>query len=149
MKNSVILAAALFFISSCGTNKSETEEIPAPEINMWNIDQDSIGNLVKTPVLAPEIDSLYPATIITYLNNNNPNIKLEYNRISGDTLFLKIPDATFLTQQMGSSGPEVYLAEVVYNCTELPGIKYITLDFEEGDHAEPGTFKREDFKLMP
>ncbi len=149
MKNTCILLAALFMISSCGSNTTETEELPAPEINMWNIDQDSTGNLIKKQVLTPEIDTLSAASILTYLNNNNPNIKLEYHKISGDTLYIRIPDATFLTQQMGSSGPEVYIAEVIYNCTELPGIKYVTLDFTEGDHAQPGTYKREDFKLSP
>lgn len=147
MKNTTILLAALFIISSCGSNTTETEELPAPEINMWNIDQDSTGNLIKVQVLAPDIDTLSPASVITYLNNNNPNIKLELNKISGDTIYIKIPNATFLTQQMGSSGSEIYVAEVIYNCTELPGIKFVTLDFEEGDHAQPGTYKREDFKI--
>lgn len=147
MKKATILFAALFFLYSCGSSDSEAEALSAPEINMWNIDQDSIGNLTKAQILAPDVDTLSPDVILRYLNNNNPGIKLEYNKQSGDTLFLKIPDATFLTQQMGSSGPEVYFAEVVYNCTEIPGIKFINLDFKEGDHAEPGTFNRESFKL--
>lgn len=147
MKNTIILLSGLFFLYSCGSSDSEAETLPVPEINMWSIDQDSVGNLTKAQILAPDMDTLSSATVITYLNNNNPSIKLEFNKQSGDTLFLRIPDATFLTQQMGSSGPEVYMAEVVYNCTELPGIKFITLDFKEGDHAEPGTFNRESFKL--
>ena len=147
MKNTIPLLAGLFFFYSCGSTDSDTEALPAPEINMWKIDQDSIGNLTKAQILTPDVDTLSPEVIISYLNNNNPNVKLEYNKVSGDTLFLKIPNATFLTQQMGSSGPEVYMAEVVYNCTELPGIKFITLDFKEGDHAEPGTINRESFKL--
>lgn len=149
MKNTTFLLAGLFFLYSCGSSDSEAEALPAPEITMWNIDQDSIGNLTKSQILAPDVDTLSPDVIINYMNNNNPNIKLVYNKLSGDTLFLKIPDATFLTQQMGSSGPEIYMAEVVYNCTELPGIKFINIDFKEGDHAQPGTYKRESFKLTP
>lgn len=149
MKSFLSPAVWLLILSACGNNKVEPEVLPATEIKMWNMDMDSTGNLVKEQVLTPELDSLSPANVITYLNNNNPNIKLVYNTISGDTLFIKIPDATYLTQQMGSAGPEVYLAEVIYNCTEIPGIKFVHLDFTEGDHAQPGTFKREDFKLTP
>lgn len=145
MKKVTILLAALCFLASCGG--SDTETLPVTEINMWNIDQDSVGNLIGTKFIATEIDSLYPEPVIGFINSNNPNIKLEFTKTSGDTLFLRIQDATFLTQQMGSSGPEVYFAEAVYNCTEIPGIRNVHFDFVAGDHAEPGTFKREDFKL--
>jgi hypothetical protein len=47
---------------------------------------------------------------------------------------------------MGSSGPTTYFAEAVFNLTEIPGIHYVSFDFEEGDHAQPGTFNRESFK---
>jgi hypothetical protein len=148
MKNYLFLPVLLFIVFACGSNKTEPEVLPVAETTMWNIDMDSTGNLVKKQVLTPEIDSLSPENVIAYLNNNNPAIKLVYNKVSGDTLFIKIPDATHLTQQMGSAGPEVYMAEAVYNCTEIPGIKYVTFDFEEGDHAQPGTYKREDFNTV-
>ena len=147
MKKTIIVLSGLLFLYACGGN--DTETLPATEVNMWNMDQDSIGNLIGTKFIATEIDSLYPEAVITFINNNNPNIKLEFSKTSGDTLFLLIPNATFLTQQMGSSGPEVYFAETVYNCTEIPGIKFVNFDFKTGDHAEPGTYKREDFKLKP
>jgi hypothetical protein len=59
---------------------------------------------------------------------------------------VKIPEATYLTQQMGSSGPTMFFAEAVYNISEIPGIRFINFDFEEGDHAQPGTYTRDDFK---
>lgn len=149
MKKTIIALSGLIFLYACGGSDTEAETLPAVEVNMWNMDQDSVGNLIGTKFIATEIDSLYPEPVITFINNNNPNIKLEFAKTSGDTLFLRIPDATFLTQQMGSSGPEVYFAETVYNCTEIPGIKFVSFDFKAGDHAEPGTFKREDFKLKP
>ena len=80
------------------------------------------------------------------MNNNWPHVQLEIVKTSGDTLFIKIPQSTYLTQQMGSSGSITYLAEAVYNLTEIPGIHYVNFDFEEGDHAQPGTFNRDSFK---
>jgi len=73
-------------------------------------------------------------------------VQLAFVKTSGDTVYLKIPDPMYLTQQMGSSGPTIYLAQAVYSLTEVPGIKYVNLDFEEGDHASPGTFNRDSFK---
>lgn len=98
---------------------------------------------VKTfPISA---DSLNPTSIIDKLNFHYPEVKLQQLYLSSDTLFLKIPDAKFLTQQMGSTGAQSYLGELTYNLTEIPGIHYIDLNFAEGDHANPGTFSRTDF----
>ena len=80
MKNTIILLSGLFFIYSCGSSDKDAEALPAPEINMWKIDQDSIGNLTKAQILAPDVDTLSPDVILRYLNNNNPGIKLEYNK---------------------------------------------------------------------
>jgi hypothetical protein len=91
-------------------------------------------------------DTLSPEKIVQYLNDNWPHVQLVIVRISGDTLYVKIPQSTYLTQQMGSSGPATYIAEAVYNLTEIPGIHYVNFDFEEGDHAQPGTFNRDSFK---
>ncbi len=140
-----ILGTGLFLLS-CGSNKNEPAELPATEISMWKIDQDSTGNLLRQKMIAPEMDTLTAENIISYLNSNNPSVKLDYVKTSGDTLFLKIADANYLTQQMGSSGSTVYMAEVVYNFTELPGIRLVSFDFQEGDHAQPGTYTRESFR---
>jgi len=91
-------------------------------------------------------DSLSPAAVVAYLNSIDSTEKLVLLKISNDTAYLKIPEATHLTQQMGSTGAQLYLAQVIYNLTEIPGIRFVNLDFEEGDHAAPGTYTRESFK---
>lgn len=144
MKNILYLPALLFVIYSCGNNKTETEVITTTEISLWDADMDS-GLLKMEKRIVPDIDTINVENVISYLNTANPKIKLSFLKSAGDTIFLEIEDASFLTQQMGSTGPEMYLAEVIYNCTELPGIHFVNLDFEEGDHAQPGTYKREDF----
>jgi len=79
------------------------------------------------------------------LNDTYPEIILHFTKTSNDTLFVKISNSTFLTQQMGSSGPEVYLADVTYNLTEISGINYVAIIFKAGDHASPGVYSRTDF----
>jgi hypothetical protein len=142
MKNYLIPPLLLIILYACGNNKTEPEVLPASEISLWKADLDS-GSLRMEKELAPDIDTITAETIIAY--HSSPTIKLEYIKSSGDTIFIRIPDANYLTQQMGSSGAEAYLAELVYDCTEIPGIRLVNLDFEEGDHAQPGTYKREDF----
>ena len=77
---------------------------------------------------------------------NWEGIKLEFGKISHDTLYVAIPESAVLTQQMGSSGAYSYIASTTFTLTELKDIKFVTYDFEEGDHLSPGTMKRSDFK---
>ncbi len=119
----------------------------APPLSSWQATlNDSSGRLEMKRVETAGPDTLSAAAVISYLNTTNSNIQLALVKTSGDTVYLKIPDAMYLTQQMGSTGPTIYLAQVMYNLTEIPGIKYVTLDSEEGDHAAPGTFNRDSFK---
>ncbi|HEX8378336.1 MAG TPA: hypothetical protein VF602_10995 [Pedobacter sp.] len=83
--------------------------------------------------------------IVELLNKKHLAIKLDFVKASGDTIFLEIDDAVKLTQEMGSAGAQSYLAEVTYAFTEVEGIKQVNLNFEEGDHAMPGNYKRSDF----
>lgn len=77
------------------------------------------------------------------LRANYPEIKLEVDRVSNDTLFVQIADASYLTQQMGSSGAQTYIMEATYAYTELPDIEVVHFNFAEGDHAIPGDYTRE------
>jgi len=74
-----------------------------------------------------------------------PEIKIVWQKQVRDTAFLNIPDAVYLTQSSGNMGADIFLAEVTYSYTQIPGIKFVHIDFKEGDHASPGTFKRTDF----
>ena len=96
-------------------------------------------------------DSLNPKSIVGFLNATNfgnatsGKIQLDFSKISHDTIYVRIKQSTFLTQNMGTTGAMLYLAGVVYNLTELKNIKYVNLDFEEGDHASPGVYSRDIF----
>ncbi|MBL7746195.1 MAG: hypothetical protein JNM19_02100, partial [Chitinophagaceae bacterium] len=107
------------------------------------IDSNYLLKMVKDSANGP--DSFSVAAVLVFINNKYPEIKLDMVRQSNDTLFVKSDDASYLTQRMGSTGPTLYFGDVVFNLTEIPGIRYVDFDIEEGDHAGPGTYTRESF----
>jgi len=148
MKNCFFLIYACLLIAACSNSKDEQQEVEevetGTEILLWQSDlDDSTGRLELIHDKPMVVDTLTPETIITYLNNQYPRVQLKLDRISRDTLYVSIPEADFLTQQMGSSGPIIYFADAVYNLTEIPGMRYINFNFEEGDHAAPSVESRE------
>jgi hypothetical protein len=73
--------------------------------------------------------------------NYPPKVKVVGSR--GDTVDVEVVNAFTLTQSMGSTGAAQFVAEAVLTLTESPGIRYVNLIFEEGDHATPGRYSRE------
>ena len=141
----ITLTTILF---ACGSNNADqpvTDEDSLSEQPFYwqSYLDDSTGKIEYRKL--PANDTLSTHNVLYYLNKSYSNIRLELKYVSGDTVFLRIPDAMYLTQQMGSTGPMIYLSEVVYNFTEITGIKEVNLEFEEGDHATPGTYNRNSF----
>ncbi len=151
MKQFLILIFVSLLITSCGNNKADQpatdNDTATVTINyIWQATlNDTSGKLEMKKVETTNLDSLSPASIVTFINTSDSSVHLDLIKTSNDTVYIKIPDATFLTQRMGSTGSTMYLAGVVYNLTELPGIRFINFDFEEGDHAQPGTLSRDSF----
>lgn len=73
-----------------------------------------------------------------------PQVKLL--NVKNHTASVEVINAEYLTQRMGSSGAQAYLASVTFTLTENPEIKKVNFIFEEGDHAMPGIYSRSDFK---
>jgi hypothetical protein len=150
----------LFVLFSCGNNKADepattkdSATVMAADYFIWQSTlNDSTGKLELVAVEPLPPDSLQLNQVVERINRTNvetnftSKVRLVFIKSSGDTAYLKIPDATYLTQQMGSTGPRLFLSGLVYTLTSLPGINYVNLDFEEGDHAAPGTYSRESFK---
>lgn len=154
MKKIAFFLSVSFMLVLVGCNNSADTDIAeedsieiAPEVYLWSAEMTD-GKLAMEKDRPAGLDSLAAEPIIGFLNQTNPNIRLEYLRSSGDTVFARIPDASYLTQQMGSTGPIFYLAAVTYNLTEVPGINYVSLEFEEGDHAAPGVWNRQYFERI-
>ena len=148
-------------IASCNTKKSEKEEVKADTTSIsikpdttaiitdshyfWTSELDQKQGLVMKKEMPVSKDSLTADYMLSRLNSIYPEVQLELIKTSNDSIFVKIRKSTYLTQQMGSSGAEAYLAEVTYNLSELKDIRFVDIKFKEGDHASPGTYSRTDF----
>lgn len=132
---------------STGVNIKKTAAIthetynPSSKLFVWKTDfnfSKKRNALVDKRIL--NVDSL-----IKGLNELHENVYLEKVKISGDTIYTVIRNSTYLSESLGTSGAEMYLADVVLNLTELPGIKYVDINLEAGSHMEPGTWSDDDF----
>jgi len=125
------------------SSEADIIELGKEDFYVWQVDNDK-----KTIAKNPRITEQYlnADTLIIGLNKMFSTIKLEKIKQSNDTLYTQIKDATFLTEQMGSSGSELYIAQAVLNLTSIKGINYVKIDFEEGSHASPDTWSKESFK---
>jgi len=72
-----------------------------------------------------------------------PRITLQ--KVEQQVANIEIANDQYLTQKMGSSGAQDYLAGVTYTLTENPGVKSVNFIFTAGDHAMPGVYSRESF----
>jgi len=71
--------------------------------------------------------------------------RIALRKIEQQTANVEIENDQYLTQTMGSSGAQAYLAAITYTLTENPGIRSINFIFNAGDHAMPGLYSRESF----
>ncbi len=91
-------------------------------------------------------DTLTYGKLISAINTKyQDRVKLDYLKISNDTIYVKIDNSEYLTQQMGTTGADEYMIAATFTLTEMPNIKYVNFDFELGDHASPGTYNRKQY----
>jgi len=109
------------------------------------VTDDKSNELIMKRIQPISADSLTADNLIKHINSRYDHIRLQLVKISNDTVFVKIRNSNFLTQQMGSTGADMYMTEATYNLSELNNIGYVNFDFKEGDHASPGTYSRTDF----
>ena len=159
MKRYLIVLFALGLFSCDSGTKDETtvsvDSISSPRADsntvigdaayFWEYNDDGKGNITlqKARPIAP--DSMNYEAVLALANSQYPELKLEAEKMVNDTLLLRINNGKYFTQQMGSTGPEMFLKELVYNLTELKSIHYVRVKFPEGDHARPGVYTRADF----
>jgi hypothetical protein len=147
----ILLLVTLVFVScnnvsnENGTeNNANVQQPVAPplfdSITTWQFDSDT-----DVPVKSGKkyFDSLTAEKLVSFTSTDK--VKLEFVKISQDTIFVRIKDSEFLSQRMGTTGARSFLSVATYMLTELKGIHYVNFDFTEGDHAVPGTYKRGEF----
>lgn len=169
MKNKFILIAIIAsVVQGCNSNndkKAEVKNEVSPDtvsishhgtdsaitiINrtiIWTVNNDS-GREKLTPPNDIKLDTLSSQHLIQLINENFPDIHLDFIRVSHDTMYVRIPDSKKLTQGIGDTGAENYLASATYTLTELKNIKFVNIAMKPGDHAVPGVYSREDFKKL-
>lgn len=113
---------------------------------LWHV-TDSDGLRMNKPYTAG-IDTMSAKNIIQLINNNYDSIHLDLVKISQDTIYVRIPNSKMLTERIGSTGAEMFMASTTFSLTELKGIRFVNYDFAEGEHAAPGVFDRSDFKNL-
>ncbi len=154
-----ILFVVCIFLFSCTSDKKADEqadssvsisETKSPEIISdipWSAVVDSVSQVIsmeKSSYIS--IEELDSTNVIEAINRKYPDIKLTWKSQKGDTANVYIADPSYLTQQTGTMGAEIFLAESTYSLTEIPGIKAVNFSFKIGDHASPGVYRRTDFK---
>jgi hypothetical protein len=116
---------------------------------IWSVESEENGakEKLKKPVEI-KLDTFSSVHLVQLINNNYPEVQLELVKISHDTMYVKIPDSKKLTQEMGSTGAENYMASATYTLTEFKNVKFVNFAMKVGDHAGPGVFSRDDFKRL-
>jgi hypothetical protein len=135
--------------SSTTTDNLISTEKPAQIADVpWSVVTDSTSQKMKLvqseDVTTQELDS---NNVTEALSRKYPEIKIIWLKQQHDTAFVKIPNAEFLTQSSGSMGAQIFMAEVTYSYTQIPGINFVNFSFKEGDHAAPGTYDRSNFSF--
>lgn len=153
----LILGLLTFFLTACGSAggySSEIKDIQAFENSYWDFDGDLM--LVRTDENFEQVKNA--SDVILKLNHRFqkeyqmdpkdefylPVPQLVYEKMEGDTLYVKLENAEYVTQRMGSTGAGAFMALCTFTLTEIEGVKQVYFDFEEGDHARPGKYSRTD-----
>jgi hypothetical protein len=170
MKISTFLFACIgCFLLSCNSNndkKAEVKNEVTPDTTaierpsadsaktivnrtiIWTVTNEESGKEKLTRPEEVKLDTFSSAHLIQLINENFPDIHLDLLKISHDTIYVKIHDSKNLTQDIGDTGAENYLASATYTLTELKNIKFVNIAMKPGDHAEPGVYSRADFKNL-
>jgi hypothetical protein len=155
----VMLLITSFIIGSCG---NETTKDTDQNTSTTSAALNDLGKTLIVPYSVelndstqlfeikknPDADmfNLEPVDMVDAINFKYPQIKLEWLKQEGKRAFVKIEDARYLTRESGTEGAMAYLAEVTFSLTEFKGIEEVDIAFQEGDHARPGLYTRENFK---
>lgn len=72
-----------------------------------------------------------------------PAPQITFKKIEGNTLYVKLENAEYVTQRMGSAGANEFMALATFSLTDIKGVQFVDFEFEEGDHARPGKYSRD------
>ena len=73
--------------------------------------------------------------------------KLRYIDLQARVVRVEVINAEYLTQRMGTTGADAFMATATFTLTEHEGTDAVAFVFKEGDHAVPGIYSRAKFEL--
>ena len=93
-----------------------------------------------------------PADLVAEINDRFQEFNPEYESpglalegMDGDTAVVSLAQANVVTEQMGSTGAQCYLAGVTFSLTSFEAVDHVRFKFKEGSHGAPGRYDRADF----
>jgi hypothetical protein len=107
---------------------------------------DQIKNDISKLIFALNKSNKDPETFRTPANKEPTDPpKLKLKGIQENVVTIEIINDEYLTQRMGSTGADEFLAVATFTLTEYDHIKAVNFIFKVGDHAFPGQYSREYF----
>ncbi len=104
---------------------------------------DAIKNDLAKLIAALNKSDQDPEAFRNSSSDETPKIKLI--DVQGNTLNVEVINDTYLTQRMGTLGASAFMAVATFTLTEYNGIQFVHFNFNEGDHAAPGVYSRQNF----
>lgn len=137
---------------SCNNDASTSvKENDSSQIQKW-FDTDTLlvwdcsaEDHTKKRIFHPSDSITSAQALVNGVNKTYAEVKLTFDHISNDTMYVTIPKANWLTDQAGNTGAEQYLAFAALNLLEMKGVNHINFLFEGGAHARPSTYTDLDF----
>jgi hypothetical protein len=124
------------------------DKISDARTGLWRVDTLSESGKLVFAVEYPNATVYEIAGRLNAAFRSDSVPRFKITGIRQHTVFVKILDGGRLTQGIGSTGAQQYLAQVTFSLTSVPRIHSVDFDFEEGDHASPGTYDRQRFVDM-
>src|SRR5687767_3430259 len=144
------LLILLLFLNCNNASEKEKDsssnfvEYAIPEsILVWNVDAEAMI-MKRDSNIHDSIITI--SRIINGLNEKYPQVKLRLLRQGGDTLYVDVPDASYLGEQMGSAGSAAWFDDVVINLTSIPGINYVSFRMDTHSHAQSAIISRKKYE---
>lgn len=158
MKKLIYYSLLLLSLSACRSNEKETvgnkdsvetsapvqrEIVTLPYVVEYN---EQTQKIELKHQAGDDLSKASAKEMIEAVNLKYPEIQMQLAGTDHAVIHVKINDAAYLSQNIGSMGARIYLAEATYALTEISGIKGVDFIFSEGDHAAPGLYTRASFK---
>jgi hypothetical protein len=125
-----------------GTAATEQQWFATDTLIVWDCNATD-KERKKIYIPADSIPMVEP--LLNGINKTYSEVKLIADHVSGDTLYVSIPEADWIANRSGNSFADQYFSFAALNLLELKGIKHVYFSLKTGSHAEPHTWSNTDF----